>query len=186
DDKACKRALSIVRSVSDDLDNAEIDDPTTFVKQIWRTAAMSFDTALNRWRTLYNSAHEDRQHAAELGRQNINLQERYAANQRYNAADRQVGLLQSGTSSASSDFYTYRYLATEGFLPGYNFPRLPLYAFVNADRGSAVLQRPRFLAIAEFGPNSLVYHEGKAFSCNRAKLPAGTRGNDNKLVTTTM
>lgn len=91
-----------------------------------------------------------------------------------------------GVSSASSDFYAYRYLATEGFLPGYNFPRLPLYAFVDSDRGSAVLQRPRFLAIAEFGPNSLVYHEGKAFSCNRAKLPAGTRGNDNKLVTTTM
>jgi hypothetical protein len=95
-------------------------------------------------------------------------------------------LLAKGVSSASSDFYAYRYLATEGFLPGYNFPRLPLYAFVDSDRGSAVLQRPRFLAIAEFGPNSLVYHEGKAFSCNRAKLPAGTRGSDNKLVTATM
>jgi hypothetical protein len=31
-------------------------------------------------------------------------------------------LLQKGTSTFSSDFYTYRYLATEGFLPGYNFP----------------------------------------------------------------
>ena len=38
-----------------------------------------------------------------------------------------------------------------------------------------MLQRPRFLAIAEFGPNSLVYHEGKAYRCNRAKLPAGSR-----------
>jgi hypothetical protein len=44
----------------------------------------------------------------------------------------QLELLQKGTSSQSSDFYTYRYLATEGFLPGYNFPRLPLMAYVPA------------------------------------------------------
>jgi hypothetical protein len=25
-----------------------------------------------------------------------------------------------------SDFYPYRYFASEGFLPGYSFPRLPL------------------------------------------------------------
>jgi hypothetical protein len=37
-------------------------------------------------------------------------------------------LLERSDQSASSDFYTYRYLATEGSLPGYNFPRLPLYA----------------------------------------------------------
>ncbi len=78
-------------------------------------------------------------------------------------------LLATGVSSQSSDFYVYRYLATEGFLPGYNFPRLPLYAFVDADKSSTVLQRPRFLAIAEFEPNSLVYHEGKAYRCNRSQ-----------------
>lgn len=184
DEKARERALSIVRSGLGDLDIAEIDDPAAFVEQIWRTAKLSFDTALNRWRTLYDSAHEERQAAAKLGDQTgLNRRERDAARQRYNAADRQVGLLQSGTSSASSDFYTYRYLATEGFLPGYSFPRLPLYAFVDADRGSAVLQRPRFLALAEFGPNSLVYHEGKAYRCNRAKLAAGTR-DENGLLNT--
>ena len=43
--------------------------------------------------------------------------------------------------------------------------------------------RPRFLAISEFGPNSLVYHEGKAYRCNRAKLPAGSRGEDGLLAT---
>jgi hypothetical protein len=65
-------------------------------------------------------------------------------------------MLERGQASNGSDFYTYRYLATEGFLPGYNFPRLPLYAFIPATRRAAVLQRPRFLAISEFGPNSSV------------------------------
>ena len=58
-------------------------------------------------------------------------------------------MLEKGKSTGGSDFYTYRYLATEGFLPGYNFPRLPLYAYVPATvSGSkgAYLQRARFIA----------------------------------------
>ena len=33
-----------------------------------------------------------------------------------------------GTAREESDFYPYRYLASEGFLPGYNFPALPVRA----------------------------------------------------------
>ena len=47
-------------------------------------------------------------------------------------ANEQIALLERGTATGGSDFSTYRYLATEGFLPGYNFPRLPLYAYVPA------------------------------------------------------
>ncbi len=93
------------------------------------------------------------------------------------AGDRsaQAAPVRQGTSnSPSSDFYTYRYLATEGFLPGYNFPRLPLMAYVpatNDGRGrQTYLQRPRFLALSEFGPRSLVYHEGRAYRVVRAMI----------------
>jgi ribosomal protein L37E len=102
-------------------------------------------------------------------------QEKRAAKSRHGQAVDQLELLQRGTKSQSSDFYTYRYLATEGFLPGYNFPRLPLMAYVPATtdgRGrQTYLQRPRFLALSEFGPRSLVYHEGRAFRVVRAMLP---------------
>lgn len=181
------QAKRIVSSALPPEGAAEIGDPAEFVANRWTTALSAIDTAFNRWRTLYRSAHEERKAASALADQpGLSTQERKDARSRYIAADKQVELLASGVSSASSDFYSYRYLATEGFLPGYNFPRLPLYAFIDGDRGSTVLQRPRFLAIAEFGPNSLVYHEGKAYRCNRAKLPAGTRGTDNMLVTSTV
>ena len=36
-------------------------------------------------------------------------------------------------SLEQSDFYSYRYFASEGFLPGYNFPRLPLSAYIPGD-----------------------------------------------------
>ena len=100
-------------------------------------------------------------------------------------------MLERGNASGGSDFYTYRYLATEGFLPGYNFPRLPLYAYVPAVGGTgakaAYLQRARFIAIAEFGPGSLIYHEGRAFRVYKAKLPAGVRNEDGgRLATSTI
>jgi hypothetical protein len=106
-------------------------------------------------------------------------QEKRAAQTRHAQAIDQLNLLQRGTSALSSDFYTYRYLATEGFLPGYNFPRLPLLAYIPASRDGrgrqTYLQRPRFLALAEFGPRSLVYHEGRAYRVVRALLSLGHR-----------
>jgi hypothetical protein len=76
-----------------------------------------------------------------------------------------------------SDFYSYRYFASEGVLPGYSFPRLPLSAFIPGRRGRSgsdfgdFIQRPRFLAISEFGPRALVYHEGARYEINRVILP---------------
>lgn len=80
-----------------------------------------------------------------------------------------------------SDFNPYRYLASEGFLPGYSFPRLPLAAYIprSGNRRNAdgdYLQRPRFLAIREFGPGALIYHEGARYQVTRVQLPPDASG----------
>ena len=52
-------------------------------------------------------------------------------------AEAQLELLLTATgagASIQSDFYSYRYFASEGFLPGYSFPRLPLSAFIPGRR----------------------------------------------------
>ena len=49
----------------------------------------------------------------------------------------QLTLLRNDDREAgATDFYSYRYLASEGFLPGYSFPRLPLAAYIPARRGA--------------------------------------------------
>src|SRR5690606_21803443 len=77
-------------------------------------------------------------------------------------------------------FNPYRYLASEGFLPGYSFPRLPLAAYIPVTGRRAgdgdYLQRPRFLAIREFGPGALIYHEGARYQVTRIQLPPDTTG----------
>ncbi len=143
--------------------------------QVVEKAIGRFDQAFDRWRDLFVAAERQRDAARRtMDDYSAPLHEKRAAQSRHAQAIDQLNLLQQGTSSLSSDFYTYRYLATEGFLPGYNFPRLPLMAYIPATsdgRGrQAYLQRPRFLALAEFGPNSLVYHEGRAYRVRRALL----------------
>ena len=146
-----------------------------FSEEIVQKAARRFDQAFDRWRDLFIAAEVQRDTARRtMDNYSAPQHEKRAAQVRHAQAMDQLSLLQKGTSSLSSDFYTYRYLATEGFLPGYNFPRLPLMAYIPATsdgRGrQTYLQRPRFLALSEFGPRSLVYHEGRAYRVVRAML----------------
>ncbi len=152
-------------------------------------AAARFSEAFRRWRELYAGA---RAQLVEANRRSemhgLSASERKEAKIQQAQANEQLGLLEKGTATGGSDFYTYRYLATEGFLPGYNFPRLPLYAYVPATTGggskAAFLQRARFIAISEFGPRSLIYHEGRAYRVYKAKLPPGIRAEEGGRLAT--
>ncbi|HOI99805.1 MAG TPA: DEAD/DEAH box helicase [Rectinema sp.] len=150
---------------------------------IVKTAALSFDRAFIRWRNLYLGTKRQmelsdivvRNHAASK-------RDRDNALRRYADAKRQMDTLLSAQSTPNTDFYVYRYLASQGFLPGYNFPRLPLMAWIpergrenTEEDGGTMLSRSRFLAISEFGPRSLIYHNGKTYRVVKAKLDAGTQ-----------
>ena len=164
-------------------------DRAAFAAATSADAMQRFSRAFDRWRQLYEGA---RAQLIEANRKSethgISAAERKEAKVQQAQANEQLALLERGRASGGSDFYTYRYLATEGFLPGYNFPRLPLYAYVPAVGGggpkAAYLQRARFIAIAEFGPGSLIYHEGRAYRVYKAKLPAGVRNEEGGRLAT--
>lgn len=149
-----------------------------------RTVATRFDRAFDRWRQLFRSALDD-QYIQNRRRLDYSLTEgdRVRANARRREAETQLNLLMNesvDSKSVLSDFNPYRYLASEGFLPGYSFPRLPLAAYiptVGRRRGDGdYLQRPRFLAIREFGPGALIYHEGARYQVTRIQLPPDSSG----------
>ncbi len=140
-----------------------------------KTALKRFDRSLDRWRGLYRATRKqmDESHTI-LSNPSIAEKDRKEAEIRYREAVRQHELLLDSSAVMYSDFYTYRYLASQGFLPGYNFPRLPLMAFIPGRREKAAkqtyLSRPRFLAISEFGPRSLIYHEGSQYRVYKVLL----------------
>jgi hypothetical protein len=165
-----------------------LTDEAAFVAEVAENAPRAFEAAFDRWRGLYNAA-QKQLHEANARSEQTGLpgEERRWVQQAQRQANEQISLLEQGRAGHGSDFYTYRYLATEGFLPGYNFPRLPLYAYVpgpGRDRQGSFLQRARFLAISEFGPRSLIYHEGRAYRVHRAKLGAEAIGTDGRSLAT--
>lgn len=154
-------------------------------KAIIAGAPEEFDRACARWRELYQAALDDQ---AEQNRIVLDGSARpgarKAAETRRREAEGQLRLLRNeDTELTHSDYYTYRYFASEGFLPGYSFPRLPLAAYIPGVRAPVgnqatgeYLQRPRFLAISEFGPGAIIYHEGARYEIKRIQVPMSFGG----------
>jgi ribosomal protein L37AE/L43A len=146
-------------------------------------AESQFNRACERWRELYRAALADQKEQNRIILDpTVPKRTREAAEARRRDAEGQLRLLRNeDTDQAFSDFYTYRYFASEGFLPGYNFPRLPLAAYIPGARQTAgtrgnYLQRPRFLAISEFGPGAIIYHEGARYEVKRIQVPMTAGG----------
>jgi hypothetical protein len=127
------------------------------------------DEAVERWRKLYFSALAMRSQATQKIESGIYtaLSKEFKDFQRMQRqATVQIDLLKCDTGravNALSEFYPYRYLASEGFLPGYNFTRLPIRTFLQNEVGEYV-SRPRFIALREFGPRNIIYHSAQKYS----------------------
>ncbi len=168
-------ARSILDLCRDDL--AQADWFTgDWLESTVRRAPQAFNEAFDRWRQLYRAATAQLLEAQRVQATSFDEHQQREAKQRVDEAIRQRNLLtNTGTLREESDFYPYRYLASEGFLPGYNFPRLPVRVYVPREDGEFI-SRPRFLAITEFGPDNLIYHEGAKYQVRRFWTPPGGLG----------
>jgi len=154
-------------------------NPEEWLDQVLRELPTTFDAACNRWRSLYLAAlNQSKRQGRIVIDPSRDPRDRERAKRLRAEAEAQLKLLLETDVREHSDFYSYRYFASEGFLPGYNFPRLPLSAYLPGRRRKKgvdeFLTRPRFLAISEFGPRSFIYHEGSRFSVNKVILPIDT------------
>lgn len=156
----------------------------TWITDTVDQAPTRFNRAADRWRGLYREAQNELDSANQILK-TIGASEssKQRARGRISEARAALDLLKGQVDDVfQGDFYTYRYFASEGFLPGYSFPRLPLSAFIPAERRTRsggegdFIQRPRFMAISEFGPGAFIYHEGARYEVNRVSLPARDDG----------
>jgi len=152
-----------------------------WIQNTLHNALINFDKACKRWRDLYRDAYQQRDEAnrliqkAETG--SSTPQERQNAEKARQEAQRQIDLLigngNQHSSNSQLEFYPYRYFAAEGFLPGYNFPRIPVRAFIQAGNRGEFISRPKAVAIREFAPRNIIYYEGSKFQINRTRIPVG-------------
>jgi len=155
---------------------SDIKGEKTWYSQDWIDQQLhklyqNFDKSFDRWRKLYQNA-ENMTINAQSDINNPSYKEKSPEKNKAFREERiasyQKSLLKQENNQFFSDFYLYRYLASEGFLPAYNFPRLPLRAFVVKDNADGeYISRPRFIALREFGANNLIYHNKKKYQVSR-------------------
>jgi superfamily II DNA or RNA helicase len=144
-----------------------------WVEQNLGAIDVHLDSALNRWRKLYLSARTILTRATqqiESGVYSLTSDEYRKHKRNQDQATRQLDLLRNDSrgSIELSEFYPYRYLASEGFLPGYNFTRLPLRVFLpTGETSGEFVSRPRAIALREFGPQNIIYHNGRKYRVNQ-------------------
>lgn len=183
-DRTRRRVEPVLATIAQQLADSDWYSPR-WVEEAVRQAPRAFDEACNRWRCLYRAALTQAQTQTRIIHDATRTaDEKREAERLRREAEAQLKLLTESESVFQSDFYTYRYFASEAFLPGYSFPRLPISAYIPGRRFASgrdeYLSRPRFLAISEFGPRSFVYHEGARYIISKVIMPVG----DEDLLTT--
>lgn len=160
----------------------ELEGSYWFSKEWMRNRANAFlprfEASFDRWRKLYLAANK----LIERARMVMDDPTIKRAGVEYNNAKREhnIGLRQKEllfndsrqSYGSKSEFYIFRYLASEGFLPGYNFTRLPIRAYVGykSQGQGEYISRSRFIGLSEFGPHNLIYHNGNKYVVNRMQL----------------
>ncbi|WP_271394055.1 DEAD/DEAH box helicase [Aequorivita sinensis] len=174
-EKWIKNFKRVVSSINEDLSSAwwYSDD---WIERRLLSFKDTFDAAFDRWRNLYRTAKKMNASAhIVLNDPHIRKEdnEKYKdALRQYHIALKQIELLTNQSNrefGGESEFYVFRYLASEGFLPGYNFTRLPIRTFLGYKHKNEgeFISRPRSVAIKEFGPGNTIYHNGSKYAINR-------------------
>ena len=82
--------------------------------------------------------------------------------------------------SGKEDWYVYRYLGGEGFLPGYAFPQEAVHLSFDMDEDE--LTRAPSIALVEYAPSNFIYFNGQRFEVTqcrpRTRLAGQARQNE--------
>jgi ATP-dependent helicase YprA (DUF1998 family)/very-short-patch-repair endonuclease len=185
-ERARGRAERVLQTISGELAGADWYSPNWLAGVLTRVE-LEFDRTCDRWRSLYRAAAGQRKLQHRIaGDASRPAEDRKRARRLRAEAEAQIDLLTQAQNAFEADFYSYRYFASEGLLPGYSFPRLPLSAYIPGRRDrrgrNEFVSRPRFLAISEFGPRAIVYHEGARYIISRVILPARGEGAEDLIT----
>ena len=171
----------IFRRVLQDF-SPELEAKAPWFSNSWIDTALSklpdhLDEALGRWRKLHQTAKSALTRITsriDSGTVVTSSDEGKLLLRQQKQIMLQLNLLvnEIGHRSASlSEFYPFRYLAAEGFLPGYNFTRLPIRIFISSGQSSGeYISRPRAIALREFGPLNIIYHNGGKYRVHQLVL----------------
>jgi hypothetical protein len=115
---------AIAKSVGDPMLKAPWFRGRHWLKENLDNAGIVFDGAFKEWRELYVAAMVQRDAALKKRNMARTRKDTEQADQELREALRDLDLLRNKSDRyEEGDFYPYRYLGSQAFIPGYNFPR---------------------------------------------------------------
>ena len=137
---------------------SEIEDfdwfDDAFVRETIQQFPDTLDQKFDAWREEYSDLISERK---EINRALEREGGDFSQKMRRNVIEDRLDSMRSG----SGEFYTYRYLGSQGFLPNYAFPRESVSAtFYDRDEK---LTRDPVLALREYAPGNFVYYSGSRY-----------------------
>ncbi|PQJ33609.1 hypothetical protein BSZ35_02445 [Salinibacter sp. 10B] len=139
----------------------------SFIRDTIQQFPLALDRTFESWREEYSDLVQE---LREINRIIEREGGDYSQRMRYGVIGDRLDSMRSG----EGEFYTYRYLGSQGFLPNYAFPRDSVSTtFYDKDDK---LSRDPVLALREYAPGNFIYYSG-----NRYEVVYGrpqTRGDD--------
>jgi hypothetical protein len=133
---------------------------TNLVEGTVRSFVDNLDRAMDRWRTEYQRLDEERERLnIILGKEGVDP----SMNRRRSVIEKKLEDMRSG----ENDWYVYRYLGAEGFLPGYAFP--PEATYLSFDIEEDELGRDPTIALSEYAPGNFIYYRGNRFEVTHGR-----------------
>lgn len=131
-----------------------------YMQEVIGRFVTDLDTAFNYWREEYSSLyHEGRQIDNHL----LTLQNNKEQLMRLGVISQKLDAMRKG----EGDWYSYRYLGSQGFLPGYAFPPKAIYLsfYENDDE----ISRDPSIALNEYAPGNYIYYRGSSYKVDSAR-----------------
>jgi very-short-patch-repair endonuclease len=120
----------------------------------------ALDKAMDRWRVEYDRLDAERR---AINRQLGEVEVDHSLNRRRSVIESKLQKMREG----QGDWYLYRYLGGEGFLPGYAFP--PQATAIAFDDREDEMTRDPDIALTEFAPGNFVYYRGERYEVTHAR-----------------
>jgi len=131
-----------------------------FVERVVRGFVDDLDRAMDRWRLEYQRLDEEREALnRRLGQEGVDP----VMNRRRVVVEAKLQAMREG----QGDWYLYRYLGGEGFLPGYAFP--PQATVLSFEDREDELARDPAIALVEYAPGNFVYYRGQRYEVTHAR-----------------
>lgn len=131
-----------------------------FVQNVIESFPSDLDKAFEYWRREYTNLQKDHQDlSAKQRTASVTTQD----NNRMFA----IGIKLQNMRTGEKEYYTYRYLSNQGFLPNYGFPSSSTILSFNDSDNEIV--RDKAIALSEFAPGNSVYYKGAVYVITYAR-----------------